>query len=184
RMQLVEANAKLQAAIVGAQAAGPSIGGALVTLLSAPMAIVVDAVSFVISGSLIASANARDQAQGEPQPKMTPVRTELRQPARYLLSDPYLRPLLVGHALANLALGLLWAIVIVYAVRVLGLMPATLGVSLSLGQVGGMIGAAFAHRIAERAGVGRVGVASFFRFGAASLLMATVAGAAAVLCGA
>src|SRR5207248_465005 len=49
RMQLVEANAKLQAAIVGAQAAGPSIGGALVTLLSAPMAIVVDAVSFVIS---------------------------------------------------------------------------------------------------------------------------------------
>ncbi len=156
RMQLVEANAKLQAAIVGAQAAGPSIGGALVTLLSAPMAIVVDAVSFVISGSLIASANARDQVQREPQPKMTPVRTELRQAARYLLSDPYLQPLLVGHALANLALGLLWAIVIVYAVRVLGLMPATLGVILSLGQVGGVIGAAFAHRIAERAGVGRV----------------------------
>ena len=172
RAQLVEANAKLQAAIVTAQAAGPSIGGALVTLLSAPMAIVVDAASFLISGSLIASANARDQVQREPQPKMTS-RTELRQAARYLLSDPYLRPLLVGHALANLALGLLWAIVIVYAVRVLGLMPGTLGVILSLGQVGGVIGAAFAHRIAERAGVGRVVVASFFLFGPATLLMAT-----------
>ena len=172
RAQLVEANAKLQAAIVTAQAAGPSIGGALVTLLTAPMAIVMDAASFLISGSLIASANARDQVQREPQPKMTS-RTELGQAARYLLSDPYLRPLLVGHALANLALGLLWAIVIVYAVRVLGLMPATLGIILSLGQVGGVIGAAFAHRIAERAGVGRVVVASFFLFGPATLLMAT-----------
>ncbi|TMF74325.1 MAG: MFS transporter [Chloroflexi bacterium] len=181
RVQLVEANAKLQAAIVVAQAAGPSIGGALVTLLSAPMAIVVDAASFLISGSLIASANARDQVQREPQPKMTSLRTELRQAARYLLSDPYLRPLLVGHALANLALGLLWAIVIVYAVRVLGLMPGTLGVVLSLGQVGGVIGAAFAHRIAQRAGVGRVVVASFFLFGPATLLMATATGQTAIV---
>src|SRR6266480_1780361 len=47
RAQLVDANAKLQTAIVGAQAVGPSIGGALVTLLSAPMAIVVDATSFL-----------------------------------------------------------------------------------------------------------------------------------------
>src|SRR5438045_4964021 len=76
RAQLVEANAKLQAGVVAAQAAGPSIGGGLVTLLSAPMAIVVDAASFLISGSLIASANARDQVQREPQPKIS-LRTEL-----------------------------------------------------------------------------------------------------------
>jgi MFS family permease len=112
---------------------------------------------------------------------MTSLRTELRQAARYLLSDPYLRPLLVGHAFANLALGLLWAILIVYAVRVLGLMPGTLGVILSLGQVGGVIGAAFAHRIAERAGVGRVVVTSFFLFGPATLLMATATGQTAIV---
>lgn len=180
RAQLVEANAKLQAAIVTAQAAGPSIGGALVTLLSAPMAIVVDAASFLLSGSLIASANGRDQILREPQPEMTSLRTELRQAATYLLADPYLRPLLVGHALANLALGVLWAVVIVYAVRVLGLMPGILGIILSLGQVGGVVGAAFAHRIAERAGVGRVVVASFFLFGPATLLMATATGQTAI----
>ena len=180
RAQLIEANAKLQAAIVTAQAAGPSIGGALVTLLSAPMAIVVDAASFLLSGSLIASANGRDQILREPQPEMTSLRTELRQAATYLLADPYLRPLLVGHALANLALGVLWAVVMVYAVRVLGLMPGILGVILSLGQVGGVVGAAFAHRIAERAGVGRVVVASFFLFGPATLLMATATGQTAI----
>src|SRR6185503_14671251 len=70
RAQLVEANAKLQTAVVGAQAAGPSIGGALVTLLNAPMAIVVDALSFLVSGSLIASARAHDQGQREAQPRI------------------------------------------------------------------------------------------------------------------
>lgn len=179
RPQLVEANAKLQAAIVAAQAAGPSIGGGLVTLLSAPIAIVVDAASFLISGTLIGSAAGRGAVSREP--RMTSLRTELRQAARYLVSDPYLRPLLVGHALANLALGLLWAIVIVYAVRVLGLMPDTLGVILSLGQVGGVIGAAFARRIAERIGVGRVVVASFFLFGPATLLMATATEQTAIM---
>lgn len=179
RPQLVEANAKLQAAIVAAQAAGPSIGGGLVTLLSAPIAIVVDAASFLISGTLIGSAAGRGAVSREP--RMTSLRTELLQAARYLVSDPYLRPLLVGHALANLALGLLWAIVIVYAVRVLGLMPDTLGVILSLGQVGGVIGAAFARRIAERIGVGRVVVASFFLFGPATLLMATATEQTAIM---
>jgi len=180
RAQLVEANSKLQAATVSAQAAGPSIGGALVTLVSAPMAIVVDAASFLISGSLIASANVREEIQHEPQPKMTSLRTELGQAARYLLSDPYLRPLLIGHALANVALGLLWSIVIVYAVRELGLSPGTLGVILSLGQVGGVIGAAFGNRIAERVGVGRVVVMSFFLFGPATLLMATATAQTAI----
>jgi len=173
RAQLVEANAKLQSAVVTAQAAGPSIGGALVSLLSAPMAIVVDAVSFLISGSLISSANARGEVHREPQPRVSSLRAELREAATYLLSDPYLRPLLIGHALANLALGLLWGIVIVYAVRVLGLMPGTIGVILSLGQIGGVIGAVFARRIAARVGVGSVVVASFFLFGPATLLMAT-----------
>src|SRR5919201_2132519 len=53
REQLVEANAKLQGATVVAQGAGPGIGGALVTLVTAPVAILTDAVSFVVSGLLI-----------------------------------------------------------------------------------------------------------------------------------
>ena len=64
--------------------------------------------------------------------------------------------------------------------RVLGVTPGILGVILSLGQIGGVIGAAFAHRLAARAGVGRVVVASFFLFGPATLLMATATGQAAI----
>jgi MFS family permease len=173
REQLVEANAKLQGVTVAAQSAGPSIGGALVTFVSAPVAILADAVSFLVSGLLIASIPTRYEAPQDPSPSATTRRSELREGARYVFSDPYLRPLLLSHALANLMLGLLWAIVIVYAVRVLGLSAATIGAVLSLGHIGGFAGAVFARRIAERAGVGRVVVASFLLFGPATLLLAS-----------
>jgi MFS family permease len=173
REELVEANAKLQGATVAAQGAGPSIGGALVTLVTAPVAILADAVSFLVSGLLIGSISKRYEFREEPISRAPTRRTELREGARYVFSEPYLRPLLLSHALANLALGLLWAIVIVYAVRVLGLSAATIGVILSLGQLGGFAGAVFARRIAQRAGVGRVVVASFFLFGPAALLLAS-----------
>ena len=172
RTQLVEANAKLQGVTVAAQAAGPSIGGALVALVSAPVAILADAASFVVSGVLIGSIAGRHEFQ-QPRSAVTSLRRELRDAASYTLSDRYLRPLLLAHALANLALGLVWAIVIVYAVRVLGLAAATIGVILSLGHIGGFAGAVFARRIAQRVGLGRVVVGSFFLFGPATLLLAS-----------
>ena len=89
-----------------------------------------------------------------------------------MLGHPYLRPLLLGHALANLALGFVWAIVIVYAVRELGLTAATVGLVLSLGQIGGFLGAVFGRPLADRLGVGPTVVTSLFLFGPATLLLA------------
>jgi MFS family permease len=181
RGELIEANVKLQGAAVAAQSAGPSIGGALVTLVTAPVAILADAVSFLVSGLLIGSIPSRYEFNQEPIPPATTRRSELREGVRYVFSEPYLRPLLLSHALANLALGLMWAIVIVFAVRELGLSAATIGAILSVGQVGGFAGAVFARRIAQRAGVGRVVVASFFLFGPATLLLASATRQTAIL---
>jgi MFS family permease len=180
REELIEANVKLQGATVAAQGVGPSIGGALVTLLTAPVAILADAVSFLASGLLIGSVSNRYESGTSPVPPAT-TRSELREGVRYVFSEPYLRPLLLSHSLANLALGLLWAIMIVYAVRVLELSAATIGALLSLGQLGGFAGAVFARRIAQRAGVGRVVVASFFLFGPAALLLAIATSQTAIV---
>jgi MFS family permease len=180
REELIEANVKLQGATVAAQGVGPGIGGALVTLLTAPVAILADAVSFVASGLLIGSVSNRYESGTSQVPPAT-TRSELREGVRYVFSEPYLRPLLLSHSLANLALGLLWAIMIVYAVRVLELSAATIGALLSLGQLGGFAGAVFARRIAQRAGVGRVVVASFFLFGPATLLLAIATSQTAII---
>ena len=179
--QLLEANAKFEASRVIAWAAGPSAGGGLVSLVTAPVALAADAASFVASAGLIGSVSIRE---APPQPTHEGARSkrrDLREGARYVFGHPYLRPLLVSHALANLALGIVWAIVIVYAVRVLGLTAGLVGVAFSLGQVGGFAGAALGQRVARRAGVGRMVVAAFFLFGPATLLLAVAAKTAAIL---
>lgn len=172
RGDLVEANAKLQGVTVAAQAVGPSVGGALVTLLSAPVAISLDAASFLASGFLIRSIAAREPRL-EPAPMVRSRTSDLYEAARYALSHPYLRPLLIAHGFANLALGVIWAIVIVYAVRELDLAAATIGLILSLAHLGGLAGAAFARTIAARVGIGRVVVGAFALFAPATLLLAS-----------
>lgn len=172
REQLVEANSNLQGLTIAANSVGPSVAGALVTLVSAPVAILADAVSFLMSGLLIGSISNRYEPQAT-SPRPTSRWSELREGARYVFWDPYLRPLLVSHALANLALGLLWAIVLVYAVRELGLTAVTIGAILSVGNVGGLAGVLLARRMAERAGVGRIVIASLFLFGPATFLVAS-----------
>jgi MFS family permease len=177
RAQLIEANAKFEASRVIAWSAGPGAGGGLVSLVTAPVALLADAASFVASACLIGSVSGRE----ERPPVMHDRAGELREGGRYVLGDRYLRPLLLGHALANLALGLVWAIVIVYAVRELGLTAAVVGVVLSLGQIGGFAGAVFGRRIAERLGVGPTVVTALFLFGPATLLLAVASRKAAIV---
>lgn len=169
--QLVEANAKFESSRVIAWAAGPSAGGGLISLVTAPVALLADAASFVVSACLVKTVSRREEPQ-RVAPARTSPRRELREGARYVLGNRYLRPLLFAHALANLGLGLVWSIVIVYAVRTLGLSAALIGVVLSLGQIGGFIGAAFGRRFAHRVGVGRAVVTACFLFGPATLLLA------------
>ena len=179
--QLIEANAKFEGSRVVAWTAGPGAGGGLVSLVTAPVALLADAASFVVSAGLIGSVVA---CETPPEPTHDPARStrrDLREGASYVLRHPYLRPLLASHALANLALGVVWAIVIVYAVRVLGLSAALVGVAFSLGQIGGFAGAVFARRLAKLAGVGRTIVAAFFLFGPATLLLAIATKTAAIL---
>jgi MFS family permease len=181
RDQLIEANAKFEATRVVAWAAGPGAGGGLVSLVTAPVALLADAVSFIASAGLIASVSKRHETtqmtSGDSHSKWR----DLREGAGYVLNDRYQLPLLLALALANLALGLVWSIVIVYAVRELGLTAAAVGVALSLGQLGGFAGAALASRLANIAGVGRVVVAAFFLFGPATLLLAAAPASAAIL---
>lgn len=181
RAQLIEANAKFEASRVIASAAGPGAGGGLISLVTAPIALLADAASFVVSACLIGSVSRRDEGQQVAHAGTGARRQELREGGRYVLSHPYLRPLLLAHSLANLALGLVWAIVIVYAVRALGLTAAVVGVVLSLGQIGGFAGAAFGRRVAERLGVGRTVVTAFFLFNPATLILAVAPRHAAIL---
>jgi MFS family permease len=172
RAQLIEANSKFEFSRAVAWSAGPSAGGALISLVTAPVALLADAASFVASACLIGSVSTHEERPAVAYGGVGDRGRELSEGGRYVLGHPYLRPLLLGHALANLALGLVWAIVIVYAVHELGLTAAIVGLVLSLGQIGGFLGAVFGRRLAERLGVGRTVATSLFLFAPATLLLA------------
>jgi MFS family permease len=181
RHQLIEANAKFEATRVIAWSAGPGFGGVLISALTAPIALLVDAASFVVSASLIRSISTSEHRPHSAERTAGRWRRGFREGARYVLGDGYLRPLLFGHALANLALGLVWAIVVVYAVRELGLTALTVGLALSLGQIGGLAGAVFGRRMAERLGPGPTVVTALFLFGPAAFLLAVAPSDAAII---
>jgi len=170
RDRLLDANGKLEAARSVAQTAGPGAGGGLVALLSAPVAILADAISFLVSSLLILSIGHREQRITVPAKR--DLRAEVDEGIRYVWRQPILRANLFSSGLANFGYGAIWALVLVFAVRTLGLHAGLIGVILALGQGGGIVGAVFAGRIAGRIGTGPTFILAMALFGPGVLLIA------------
>jgi MFS family permease len=152
RVHLVDANSKLEVTRSVAQTAGPAAGGGLVAAFSAPVAILADAVSFLVSGGLLLAMRHREQPRV--QPAARDLVGELREGLRYVWQHPIFRPNLLASGLANFSYGIVWAILLVFAVRSLELEAGVIGLVLAVGQAGGIAGALLARRIAARIGIG------------------------------
>jgi MFS family permease len=164
RDQLVEGNGKLEASRTIAQSAGPALGGGLIGLVTAPLAILADAVSFVMSGLFILAIRRHEPApdrhadeHGRPRGSL---RQEVRDGLRYVLGNPYLRGIAASTATANFFNNLATATFIVFAVRELSLSAGEIGIIIGIGNIGAVIGALIADRLARRFGVGRTIVGS------------------------
>ncbi len=184
RGQLTEGNAKLEISRSGAQLAGPGIAGALVQVLTAPVAIAADAISYLGSAFFVVRIRRPEPdvpapAAGE-RPRM---RSQIMEGLRYVLGHPLLRPIAACTALSNLFSAMVTAILILFAVRVLGLSAGMIGVALAIGNVGFLGGAFVADRIARRVGLGRaiIGSAVLFAFGGFAYPLATPETAVALL---
>jgi MFS family permease len=158
REQLTEGNSKLEVSRSGAQLGGPGLAGILIGILTAPVAVIVDAVSFVASGLFIGRIRTVER-----QPVVNERRSlvsELREGLTYVLRHPYVRGMAASVAIFNFFGNIGGSILLVYAVRELGLSAATIGVVLALGNVGFLVGALVAKRVESSLGVGRTIVAS------------------------
>lgn len=162
--QLVEGNAKLQISYSAAQITGQGLGGAIVGLVTAPFAVVVDALSFLASATFIFAIRKpetppeqRSHGQAVARPGM---RREIAEGLRYVLGNRYLRSIAACTGSSNFFSSLVFAVFFVYAYRVLGLSPLTLGIVFGIGNIGFLIGSFAAGRIPRWLGVGRTIVVS------------------------
>ncbi len=170
RSQIVEGNAKLETSRSAANVAGPGLAGLLVSLLTAPVAIMVDAVSFLVSAFLL--GRIRQEEVLPPREQRGTLRMELLEGLRYVLGHTYQRGMVIAVAISNFFSQLVFSILLVYAVRDLGLSAATIGVALALGNAGTLVAALTARRISDRLGVGRTIVLASILFSPGELLIA------------
>ncbi len=151
RDRFIEAQALLHGSRSLAYVGGPSIGGLLVQILGAPLALAADAISFLGSAAFLGRIRS-------PEPPVEPEEGSLRERLMaglaFVFRDPIVRPVLLSAATINLFNLAFTALVILYATTELGVSPGALGLALGSGAVGGIIGATIASRVGRRLGLG------------------------------
>ena len=152
--ELERANARLQVTESGAQIAGNGLAGALIALLGAPLAVVVDAASFGVSVLTLAALRVPQTPHAENVTARVSFLREVREGIDVVLRSPVLVRIAGATATSNLGIAIVMAVGLLYMYRVLHLSPALVGLLLAVSNLG-FAGALVAPRIARRFGAGR-----------------------------
>ncbi len=177
REQYVQGNSLVNGSRAFSFVAGPSVGGVLVQVLSAPAALLADTASFIGSALLLRSIRP------EEPPVEVAEHGHIREGLRFVLRTPILRAKLAATAVINFFNFLFFALFILYATSELGVSPGTLGIVLGAGAVGGLIGSIVTGRITRRLGVGPAFVLGCVLFPAPFLLVPLAEGPTPVVLG-
>ncbi|WP_248582777.1 MFS transporter [Nocardioides sp. InS609-2] len=153
RSALLAANARLDQSASVAQTSGPVVGGALVTALGAPLAVLVDSLSYLVSGVLTATVRVSETVA--PRDGKLHLRREIGEGLAFVYRHRVLSPFAItthGWFLFNSALT---TVFVPFALIGLGLSAFELGVVLAAAGVGGLLGSLAATRLGLRWGAGR-----------------------------
>jgi MFS family permease len=148
--QLLDANVKLEATRSIAQVGGPGLGGALVGALTAPVAIVVDAVGFLTSALFLVRIRGTETT---PHARAR-LRSEIAEGLRFVFGDPLLRAITLTSAVSNLCAMIGASMLLVLLNGELGLSPFLCGLVFTAEAVGGLLGSLVTTRVAAKLGQG------------------------------
>ncbi len=154
RERLVEANSKLGSSDSLAEISGPALGGALVQVLTAPFAIIIDALSF-LGSALCLGAIHKPEVPPAPAEERQNVWREIVEGMGLVTRQPVLRALVGGMCTFEFFGGFFGTLYTLYAVRDLHLPPALVGALVGMGGIGALLGSLVVGRVVRRLGVGR-----------------------------
>lgn len=153
RDRLVEGNSKLESTNSASQMAGPAAAGALAQA-GAAAAVAVQAVSYVASFLLLLRIR---KPEAEPLRKPTArMREEIRSGLSFVLKNPLMRALVGSAATYNFFYAVQAPLILLLLVHDVGLSEAAAGAFMTVGGVGGVLGATSAGALAGRLGQVRV----------------------------
>jgi MFS family permease len=149
---------------------GNAIAGILVQVFTAPFALLADAFSFVASAFFLRRADSVE----------APVELEgdrrILEGMRFILRTPLIRASLGAAATFNLFNAAFWALLVVFAVRTLGVGAGALGLALAVGSIGSVLGTLLTGRFSRRLGLGNALIIAFVLAPAPLLLVAAAGG--------
>ena len=176
RRHLVEGNAKLETTEAIAEITGPAATGALVSALGAPLAVAIDAASYLWSAFMLGRirGDARPARPETPLPlaladeaaaasdAAVVVRTgrDFRIGVRAVFGHPQVRPIILTLMMWSITGGFFISLYTPFCLRELGLSERAFGVIIAMGGVGSLGGAIVARGLANRIGVGRTMIAT------------------------
>jgi MFS family permease len=152
RAKLVEGNTKLEGVRAVSDVAGPGLAGQLIQALTAPVALLVDAIAMALSATFVARIRKReDKPERKPDANL---RREIAEGLRFVLGHRLLRPIAICTAAANFCLAAYAAMEIVFLARVLGVSEATIGAVFMFVGAGGVLGFLLVRRVVDAVGQG------------------------------
>ena len=151
--RVVEGNSKLAASSSLAEIGGPGLAGGLVQLIGAPFTMLVDAVSYVFSAVSLLLIRSPEPPR-RPRVVTTHIRHEIAEGLRLVSRHPVLVPLTLRSVIAHVAGSFYGVLYTLYLINELHLDPLLLGIVVSAGGVGSLVGSFFAQRVISRLGIG------------------------------
>jgi len=157
--QLVDGNSKLSVSFSISEVAGPGVAGGLVQILTAPVTLLVDAFSYLVSVfslTMIRTPDSSPVPDGEPE---VGLRRQVADGLAVVARNPFLRTICLESFTYNFFVQFGETLVVLYALTELGLSAGMLGLCISVGSIGGLAGAVVAPRVVRRFGFGPTFVA-------------------------
>ncbi|HEY1390158.1 MAG TPA: MFS transporter [Ktedonobacterales bacterium] len=180
REELVEGNSKLAASESLAEVSGWSIAGVLVQVAGAPLAILVDAATFVVSAVSLVAIRTKETPRAVETEAREKMAREVAHGLRFVVADPVRRALAAAGAADTLFGNALGALITLYLVRDLHLEPVVMGVIFAVGGVSAFAGTFFVPWLARRWSVGRMLLAGMLVYDLGALTVPLASGPAAL----
>lgn len=152
---LQRANTRLQQSDAVAQTSAPMLAGGLVAWLGAPLVVLIDAVSYLLSGLLVLATPVDDPRPPRSARGAGAVVTELREGLRWIHRHPTLRPLALSGYAWFFFNGILGTVYVPYALLELEIGAVGLGITMSVAGAGALIGTSISERLGRRLGIAR-----------------------------
>jgi MFS family permease len=168
RDRLVEAHAKNALASSGAEVAGPGLAGALIKVVGAPVALLVDALLLLASAAILRGIVINEERQPRPDARFW---RELRAGVRFVAHNRLLVALAMAVGVWQMCHHAAIVVQILFATRTLGLSEQAVGLSYTGMGVGTILASVFGNRISRRIGPGPCLVLGFAICGAGWLLL-------------